>query len=58
MKKLGFALIIVLLFPSMVLAKHEHPEKWYQKQWCEAHKGKLEVVLPDGTRCDCLTATR
>jgi hypothetical protein len=23
----------------------------------EVHKGQLEVVLPDGTRCDCVTNT-
>jgi hypothetical protein len=39
------------------LAKREYPEKWYQQKWCEAHKGQVEVVLPDGTRCDCVTDT-
>jgi hypothetical protein len=48
---------IIFLFPSLLLAKREHPEKWYQQKWCEAHKGQVEVVLPDGTRCDCLTDT-
>ena len=33
------------------------PEKWYQARWCEANGGKAEVVLPDRTRCDCLTTT-
>jgi hypothetical protein len=56
-KKIGFVLIIVLLIPSMLSAKRQHPEKWYQKKWCEAHNGQLEVALPDGTRCDCLTDT-
>jgi len=45
------------LFPSLILAKREHPEKWYQEKWCEEHKGQVEVVLPHGTRCDCLTDT-
>jgi hypothetical protein len=40
-----------------LLAKREHPEKWYQQKWCEANKGQVEVVLPDGTRCDCVTDT-
>lgn len=31
-----------------------HPEKYYQNQWC---KGRVEVVLPDKTRCDCVTDT-
>jgi len=49
--------IIIFLFPSLLLAKREHPEKWYQQKWCEAHRGQVEVVLSDGTRCDCLTDT-
>jgi len=45
------------MLPSILLAKREHPEKWYQVKWCETQKGRIEVVLPDGTRCDCLTDT-
>ena len=55
--KLALILIIIFVFPTLLLAKREHPEKWYQEQWCGANKGKVEVVLPDGTRCDCLTDT-
>ena len=53
------ALIFVIIFMvrEPVLAKREHPEKWYQQKWCEAQKGQIEVVLPDGTRCDCVTDT-
>jgi hypothetical protein len=54
---LGLILIIILMFPATLLAGREHPEKWYQVKWCEAHGGKIEVVLPDGTRCDCVTDT-
>ena len=50
-------LSIVFLLPSPLSAKREHPEKWYQKKWCEEHSGKIEVVLPNGTRCDCVTDT-
>ena len=57
MKKLALIFILMLLFPPPLLAKREHPEKWYQEKWCQAHKGQVEVVLPDGTRCDCLTDT-
>jgi hypothetical protein len=32
-----------------LLAKREHAEKWYQQKWCEAQKGQVEVVLPDGS---------
>ena len=40
---------------SIFTLKREHPEKWHQQKWCEAHEGQVEVVLPDGTRCDCVT---
>jgi hypothetical protein len=49
--------IIIFLFPSLLLAKREHPEKWYQEQWCKEQGGQMEVVLPDKTRCDCVTDT-
>jgi hypothetical protein len=55
MKKIVLICIYICLAPSILSAKREHPEKWYQKDWCAAHKGQMEVVLPDGTRCDCLT---
>ena len=55
--KITLILIIMFIFPSLLLAKREHPEKWYQEKWCQAHGGQVEVVLPDGTRCDCLTDT-
>ena len=57
MKKAALIVILTIIFPSLLLAKREHPEKWYQVKWCQAHKGKIEVVLPDGTRCDCVTDT-
>ena len=54
---LGLIFIILCIFPASLLAKREHPEKWYQQKWCEAHRGQVEVVLSDGTRCDCVTDT-
>jgi hypothetical protein len=42
---------------KILIAKREHRESWYQEQWCETHNGQLEVLLPDGTRCDYLTAS-
>jgi hypothetical protein len=57
MKKVAIIFVFIFLLPSAVLAKREHPERWYQERWCEAHNGQVEVVLPDGTRCDCLTDT-
>ena len=55
--KVVLILSIIFIFPTTLLAKREHPEKWYQQIWCEAQKGRVEVVLPDGTRCDCVTDT-
>jgi hypothetical protein len=54
---LGLILLTILVFPASALGKREHPEKWYQQKWCEEQKGQVEVVLPDGTRCDCVTDT-
>ena len=50
-------LIIIFIFPSLLFAKREHPEKWYQAKWCEEQKGKVEVAFSDGTSCDCVTDT-
>jgi hypothetical protein len=55
MKKIVFTFISLL--SSGVLAKREHPEKWYQEKWCQAHEGQVEITLLDGTRCDCVTDT-
>ena len=33
------------------------PERYYQNQWCYDHHGQAEVMLPDQTRADCITAT-
>ena len=37
--------------------RRKHYERWYQKRWCAEHNGRSEYVLPDRTRCDCLTDT-
>jgi hypothetical protein len=57
MVKAALILSIIFLFPSLLLAKREHPEKWYQERWCREQGGQIEVVLPDKTRCDCVTVT-
>lgn len=55
---------IVLIFLSFslflcsltVMAKPlKHTEKYYQEIWCNAYDGKMEVVMENGSRCDCLT---
>jgi len=57
MKKWVWILLAFSLFAGTAWAKHLHPEKWYQEKWCGENNGTVEVVLPDKTRCDCLTAT-
>ncbi len=49
--------ILGISIPSQALAKKEHNEWLYQKQWCMDNSGRVEVVLPDKTRYDCLTDT-
>ena len=53
-----FLLIIsvVAIITEISFAKREHLEKWYQEKWCNSHDGTMEVVLEDGSRCDCLTS--
>jgi hypothetical protein len=50
-------LIIIFIFISITptTATAKKLEKEYQKEWCEKHNGQTEFVLPDKTRCDCLT---
>jgi hypothetical protein len=47
----------IILFATPAHAKRLHYEKWYQEKWCQENNGQVEVVLPDRTRCDCLTDT-
>ena len=56
MRNVIFAVILALI-PSISLAARLHRESWYQARWCAEQNGEMEVVMPDGTRCDCLTAT-
>ncbi len=57
MRRAILILVVLLsLCPQAQAAGHEHPERWYQERWC-ADRGQMEVVLRDGSRCDCLTET-
>lgn len=56
MKKIILFLIMILCQGS-VHAKTLHYEKDYQRNWCSAHNGTLEVILPDKARVDCVTNT-
>lgn len=55
MKKM--LIIFFIIISTNCYAKRLHHEKWYQSRWCSDHGGQIEVVLPDRTRCDCLTKT-
>ena len=52
-------IIIILLilggFPAYASANPKKNEKYYQQKWCKEHQGKIEVVLKDQTRVDCIT---
>jgi hypothetical protein len=56
MKRFIPALILLALALSApAWSQHAHPERWYQSIWCEARGGVMEVVMPSGSRCDCVT---
>ena len=59
MKQLLFTILITILIifltSSFSSAKRLHLEKWYQDKWCQEQNGKIEFVLSDSTRVDCLT---
>ena len=55
-KPILLLLVSALLINSTTIAA-TYPEKHYQEKWCAEHSGQAEVVLPDKTRADCITAT-
>ena len=48
-------IVILLLAVASLASAGVREERWYQDKWCT--DGRTEVVMPDGTRCDCLTDT-
>lgn len=55
------AAVFVMLAGFLVLAgtaeaKRLHHEEEYQRSWCEAQRGEMEVILANGARVDCVTA--
>ena len=57
---IGCAVTMIYFFfagASASAGSHLHLEKGYQTFWCDRHAGLSEVVLPDRTRCDCITKT-
>lgn len=51
------ALVVAVALALLPLATLLAAERDYQKAWCDAHGGKMEVTMPDNTRADCVTAT-
>jgi hypothetical protein len=51
------SVVIALLSLAACRAEAGHPEAWYRDAWCNERQGRAEVVLPDGSRADCVTAT-
>ena len=48
--------LVCLISNTQVLYCFEkHNERYYQEDWCKNNGGKIEVILPDRTRCDCIT---
>jgi len=60
-KRLVILGMILALISGCQKSQYEHPtgppgkEKSYQNAWCPEHNGRMEVIFPDKTRCDCLT---
>ena len=48
-------MLLILFLPLPLTAGRLHHESYYQKAFCDRHRGKTEVKLPDGARVDCLT---
>ena len=57
MNRIFITIILLLNISIAAEAKNLHKERYYQDIWCLENNGQTEVVLPDRTRCDCLTAT-
>lgn len=54
----ALVLIIVLILWATSAFAVVHPERWYQERFCAEVGGRMEVILKDRTRVDCLTTTR
>jgi len=53
MQKHIIIFLTIILHAAAASAGHIYKESAYRDAWC---RGKTEVVLPDGTRADCLTS--
>lgn len=46
---------LIIAGGCQTLPPEKKNEAWYQKKWCAGHGGRIEVIMPDKTRCDCVT---
>lgn len=53
MQKHILILLITIFYAVDASAGHKHKEAEYRDAWC---RGVTEVVLPNGTRADCVTS--
>ncbi len=49
-----FYLVLIYFCCTLPASAHLYLEKEYQRAWCSANNGKMEVVLPDKARVDCV----
>lgn len=55
MKTILFTFVVVIFFVGCSTSQVKHNEKYYQTKLCDKLNGKMEYVLRDRTRVDCLT---
>jgi len=53
---LSLLVVAILSFSCAKSFAAAYPERSYQLAWCADGGGRVEVVLPDKTRLDCLLA--
>jgi hypothetical protein len=48
--------ILIFIFISQATAD-SLGEDHYRNLWCKQNQGRIEVIMPNKTRCDCVTPT-
>lgn len=58
-KLIFYVLLLKVLLVAQLLYAAKNPlkpnEHWYQEVWCQGRGGRVEHILDDGRRVDCLT---
>ena len=50
-------LLFIVFMLTASLSFGDGKEADYQRKWCDDRRGRAEVVMPNGTRADCVTET-